>query len=253
MPVHVTSQGSVTVITLDRPEVRNAVDSEHAAALYDALLAFDADPTANVAVLAGAGGYFCSGADLHAVSTGSMRAEPPSVTGPAPMGPTRLELSKPVIAAVSGYAVAGGLELALWCDLRVLDPDAVMGVFCRRWGVPLVDGGTFRLARLIGRSRAMDLILTGRAVGAAEALAMGLANRVSGPGRSLEEALQLAEQIAALPQECLRSDRQSLLRTEGQDAATALGIEWEHGAQVLASARAGAERFAAGDGRHGRS
>ena len=173
MTVSTQRHGPVTVVTLDRPEVRNAVDTEHAQALFDAFTAFDADESAAVAVLHGAGGNFCAGADLGAVSAGTMRADPPGGDGPAPMGPTRLRLGKPVIAAVDGYAVAGGLELALWCDLRVADPEAVFGVFCRRWGVPLVDGGTIRLPRLIGQSRALDMILTGRPVAAAEALSIG--------------------------------------------------------------------------------
>src|SRR3954451_18698214 len=180
MSIAITNDGPVRVITIDRPEVRNAVDGEHATALYDGFLAFDRDDSAAVAVLYGAGGVFCAGADLGAVSRGEMpRPGPPDEDGRGPMGPTRLQLSKPVIAAVDGYAVAGGLELALWCDLRVADPQATFGVYCRRWGVPLIDGGTVRLPRLIGRSRALDLILTGRAVGAVEALTMGLVNRVS--------------------------------------------------------------------------
>lgn len=248
MTVHVEKRGPVTVVTLDRPEVRNAVDTEHAQALYAAFLGFDADDTADVAVLTGAGGTFCAGADLNAVSSGTMRAEPPSVDGPAPMGPTRLMLSKPVVAAVEGPAVAGGLELALWCDLRVIDPAAVLGVFCRRWGVPLIDGGTVRLPRLVGLSHALDLILTGRPVDAEEALRIGLANRVSAPGQALEEAVALATQIAAFPQTCLRHDR---LSAYGAGLDEALAVEWEHGVASLQEALDGAARFAGGEGRHG--
>lgn len=251
--VLVERRGPVTVVTIDRAEVRNAVDTPTAKALHAAFLAFEADPEAAVAVLTGAGGTFCAGADLKAVSSASMEVAPP--TGAAddlgPMGPSRLRLSKPVVAAVEGHAVAGGLELALWCDLRVADPAAVFGVYCRRWGVPLIDGGTIRLPALIGRSRAMDLVLTGRAVDAEEALAIGLANRVSAPGAALAEAVALAEQLAALPQACLRSDRASLLETEGMVESDALAAEWRHGEAVLVEAMAGAGRFADGAGRHG--
>lgn len=250
MTVLVEKRGPVTVVTIDRPGVRNAVDTPTARALHAAFLAFDADPSAAVAVLTGAGGTFCAGADLKAVSTGSMEVAPPTGAPDdlGPMGPSRLLLSKPVIAAVEGHAVAGGLELALWCDLRVADPDAVFGVFCRRWGVPLIDGGTVRLPRLIGQSQALDLILTGRAVGAEEALRMGLANRVSAPGAALEEAIALAEQLAAFPQACLRSDR---LSAYGPDLADDLKREWDLGAAVLLEAVSGAGRFASGEGRHG--
>ena len=251
MSVHVTRHGAVTVVTIDRPEVRNAVDTEHAQALYDAFLAFDADPDASVAVLTGAGGAFCAGADLKAVSTGTMKADPPGTDGPAPMGPSRLLLSKPVIAAVEGHAVAGGLELALWCDLRVADPDAVFGVFCRRWGVPLIDGGTIRLPRLIGQSHALDLILTGRPVGADEALRIGLANRVSAPGAALEEAVALAEQIAAFPQTCMQQDRLSSYEQHGLPLDRALDVEWVHGGRSLLEAMTGAARFRDGAGRGG--
>jgi enoyl-CoA hydratase len=241
------------VVTLDRPEVRKAVDTAHAKALHAAFLAFEADPDAAVAVLHGAGGTFCSGADLHAVSEGTMEVAPP--TGAAddlgPMGPTRLRLSKPVIAAVEGYAVAGGLELALWCDLRVADPGATFGVFCRHWGVPLIDGGTVRLGELIGRSRALDLVLTGRPVDAAEALSSGLVNQVSAAGAVLETAVELAGRIAAFPQACLRSDRASLLGSAGRSEADALAEEWRLGETVLLEAIAGASRFAEGAGRHG--
>jgi enoyl-CoA hydratase len=251
MSVDVEHRGAVTVVSINRPEVRNAVDTEHARALYDAFLAFDADPDASVAVLTGAGGTFCAGADLKAVSTGTMRADPPGTDGPGPMGPSRLLLSKPVIAAVEGYAVAGGLELALWCDLRVADPDATFGVFCRRWGVPLIDGGTIRLPRLIGHSVALDLILTGRPVGAEEALRIGLANRVSAPGGALEAAVALAEQIAAFPQTCLRQDRLSSYEQHGLPLDRAFDVEWVHGGRSLLEAASGAARFRDGAGRGG--
>jgi enoyl-CoA hydratase len=253
MSVHVERRGPVTVVTIDRPEVRNAVDTPTARALHAAFLEFDADAEASVAVLAGAGGTFCAGADLKAVSTASMEVAPP--TGEpddiGPMGPTRLRLSKPVIAAVEGFAVAGGLELALWCDLRVADPAATFGVFCRRWGVPLIDGGTIRLPELVGRSRALDLILTGRPVDADEALAMGLANRVSDPGQALEAAVALAESIAAFPQACMRSDRASVLTAAGRPEPEAIAAEWRLGEAVLLEAITGAARFAEGAGRHG--
>lgn len=251
MSVDVERRGAVTVVTINRPEVRNAVDSEHARELYDAFLAFDADESASVAVLTGAGGTFCAGADLKAVSAGTMKADPPGTDGPAPMGPSRLLLSKPVIAAVSGHAVAGGLELAAWCDLRVVDPDAVFGVFCRRWGVPLIDGGTVRLPRLIGLSQALDLILTGRPVTADEALRMGLANRVSAPGAALVEAVALAEQIAAFPQLCMRQDRLSAYEQHGLPLDRALDVEWVHGERSFVDALAGAARFRDGEGRGG--
>jgi enoyl-CoA hydratase len=245
--VTVTSDGPVTVVTIDRPDVRNAVDRETAEALLAAFEAFDADDSQSVAVLHGAGGTFCSGADLKAMD---QRVEP---HGPGPMGPTRLELSKPVIAAVEGYAVAGGLELAIWCDLRVAARDASFGVFCRRWGVPLIDGGTVRLPRLVGTGRALDLVLTGREVGAVEAERMGLVNWVVEPGTALEEALSVAFMLAELPQDCLRSDRLALLRGEGADTATAMRGEFELGVATIAGGGAaiGAARFAAGAGRGG--
>jgi len=247
MTVRVERHGPVTVVTLDRAEVRNAVDTEHATALYEALLAFDADDDAAVAVLHGAGGTFCAGADLKAVAAGTMQIAPPEESDKGPMGPTRLLLGKPVIAAVEGHAVAGGLELALWCDLRVADPAAVFGVYCRRWGVPLIDGGTVRLPRLIGQSRALDLTLTGRAVDAAEAFQMGLANRVSAPGQALKEAMRLAEQLAAFPQTCLRQDRLSVHEQHGMQPDAAMANEWTHGMTSLAAdAVTGAGRFAAG-------
>jgi enoyl-CoA hydratase len=252
MPVRTDRRGPVTVVTLDRPEARNAVDAPHAAALTEAFEAFDADDAAAVAVLHGAGGTFCAGADLKAAAAGELDVGAPG-EGPAGMGPTRLLLGKPVIAAVEGHAVAGGLELALWCDLRVADPGAVFGVYCRRWGVPLVDGGTVRLPRLVGMSHALDLVLTGRGVDAAEAHRMGLANRVSEPGRCLDEAVELATSLAAFPQTCLRQDRLSVHRQAGLGLDDALAQEWEHGVRSLQDgALDGAARFAGGRGRGGR-
>jgi enoyl-CoA hydratase len=250
--VQVERSGVVTTITIDRPDVRNAVDGPTAAELADAFRAFDADGEAAVAVLTGAGGVFCAGADLKAIGTDRMNRMRPD--GDGPMGPTRMSLSKPVLAAVHGHAVAGGLELALWCDLRVADTTAVFGVFCRRWGVPLIDGGTVRLPRLIGQSRAMDLILTGRPVDAEEALAIGLANRVVPAGEAVTAAQELARQLAAFPQACLRGDRRSAYGQWGQAESAALATEF--GAAVgdgeLASeAVSGASRFAGGAGRHG--
>ncbi|GAA1312257.1 crotonase/enoyl-CoA hydratase family protein [Pseudonocardia xinjiangensis] len=248
--VRVERTAPVTTVFLHRPARRNAVDGATAAALADAFRAFDADDEAAVAVLHGEGGVFCAGADLTAV--GTERGNRVAPDGDGPMGPTRLRLSKPVIAAVSGYAVAGGLELALWCDLRVADETAVFGVFCRRWGVPLIDGGTVRLPRLIGTSRAMDLILTGRPVDAAEALAIGLANRVVPAGEALAAAQELAAQLAGLPQPCLRHDRLSVLDQEGLSEADALAVEFAHGQVSLAAdALDGAARFTNGAGRHG--
>lgn len=249
--VDVTSRGPLTVVTIDRPKRRNAVDSKTARALLDAFAAFEADDGASVAILTGAGGAFCAGADLMALSEGDKR--PVTLDGPGPMGPTRMELSKPVIAAIEGHAVAGGLELALWCDLRVAATDAVLGVYCRRFGVPLVDGGTIRLARLIGQSRALDLLLTGRGVGGPEALDMGLVNRLAPPGGALAAAVDLAKEIAAHPQVCLRNDRRSLLDQWGMDERSALVREAELGRLTIASGESieGAARFASGAGRHG--
>ncbi|MGB9995475.1 crotonase/enoyl-CoA hydratase family protein [Streptomyces pseudogriseolus] len=249
MPVRIQRRGAVTTVVLSRPEARNAVDGPTAAELADAFRAFEADDEARAAVLWGEGGTFCAGADLKAL--GTERANRVAEDGDGPMGPTRLRLSKPVIAAVSGHAVAGGLELALWCDLRVAEEDAVFGVLCRRWGVPLIDGGTVRLPRLIGASRAMDMILTGRPVPAAEAYAMGLANRVVPVGRGRAEAEELAASLARFPQACLRSDRASVLEQEGLDEEAALKAELRHGAAVLAGSLEGAARFASGAGRHG--
>jgi enoyl-CoA hydratase len=248
--VRVEKQGPVTTVILDRPSSRNAVDRETAAALAEAFRAFEADADAAVAVLTGAGGTFCSGADLKAVAEGDgNRVEP---EGDGPMGPTRLELDKPVIAAISGYAVAGGLELALWCDLRVAEESAVLGVFCRRWGVPLIDGGTVRLPRLIGLSRALDLILTGRPVPAPEALDMHLVHRVVPDGTAREAAEALANEIAAFPQGCLRGDRRSARASVSLPFDEAMANEFREGLAALRTeAAGGARRFTAGAGRHG--
>jgi enoyl-CoA hydratase len=247
--VRVERDGAVATVLLSRPETRNAVDGPTAAALAQAFRETEADESVAVVVLHGEGGVFCSGADLTAI--GSARGNVVGPDGDGPMGPTRMRLTKPVIAAIDGYAVAGGLELALWCDLRVASADAVFGVFCRRWGVPLIDGGTVRLPRLIGTSRAMDLVLTGRAVAADEALAIGLVNRVVEPGTSLPAARSLAGELAALPQTCLRQDRLSLLEQEGLSEPAALARELEHGMVSLTEAAAGLDRFRAGAGRHG--
>jgi len=275
MPVRVEKQGHVTSVIHSRPEARNAVDRAHAEALAAAFAEFERDENARAAVLFGEGGNFCAGADLKAVATarGNRVAPPRSVTAgsdPAvtlpvadraasevdksgPMGPTRMQLSKPVIAAVAGYAVAGGLELALWCDLRVVEQDAIFGVFCRRWGVPLVDGGTIRLPRIVGQGRALDMILTGRPVGAEEALRIGLADRVVANGSARAAAEQLAAEIAAFPQRCLRADRRSALEQWSLPEAGALANEFRHGSAVIESGETqrGAARFAAGAGRHG--
>lgn len=249
MSVNVVRNGPVTTVILDRPHARNAVDGPTAMALYEAFEEFDRDDSAAVAVLWGDHGTFCAGADLKAIGTAD--SNPTHRVGPGPMGPTRMILSKPVIAAVSGYAVAGGLELALWCDLRVVEEDAVFGVFCRRWGVPLIDGGTVRLPRLVGQSRAMDMILTGRAVDAHEALAMGLANRVVPNGQSRSAAEELAAELACSPQGCMRSDRLSALHQWGHSQAEALDFEFGSLARVAAESIDGARRFADGAGRHG--
>ena len=243
--------GAVTIVTIDRPEARNAVDGPTAAALADAFRRFDTDDSSPVAVLTGAGGTFCAGADLKGVSQG--RGNRVTEDGDGPMGPSRMLLSKPVLAAVEGYAVAGGLELAAWCDLRVAARDAVFGVFCRRWGVPLIDGGTIRLARLLGHSHALDLILTGRGVSGDEAERMGLANRLVDPGTALAEAIKLAHELERFPQRCLRSDRLSSYEQWTLDLPAALLNETRRGLEVVASGEtgAGAARFAAGAGRHG--
>ena len=247
--VRVERTGPVTTVVLNRPEARNAVNGPTAAALVAAFEEFDNDDTTSVAVLWGDNGTFCAGADLKAFGTPDANAV--HRTGPGPMGPTRMVLCKPVIAAVSGYAVAGGLELALWCDLRVAEEDAVFGVFCRRWGVPLIDGGTVRLPRLIGQSRAMDMILTGRPVDAAEARAIGLANRVVPKGQAREQAEELAAQLAELPQQCMRSDRLSALAQWGMSEADAIDYEFASISRVASEAMEGSRRFAAGAGRHG--
>jgi enoyl-CoA hydratase len=249
--LEVEQRGPVTVVTIDRPEARNAVDASTAAALRQAFLNFDDNADASVAVLTGAGGTFCSGADLKALARGERR--PVEDDGPGPMGPTRDKLGKPVIAAIEGYAVAGGLELALWCDLRVAAANAVLGVFCRRFGVPLVDLGTVRLPRLIGHSRAMDLILTGRAVAAEEALSIGLVNRVVAPGSALDAAVELATELACMPQACLRADRLSAIEQWELDDAHAAANEARHGRSAIASGESttGSLRFANGEGRAG--
>jgi enoyl-CoA hydratase len=251
MNVTVTSQDNIAIVTLQRPHVRNAVDRSTAAELADAFRAFDQDANLEVAILTGAGGHFCAGADLKALASSEGNRMSPD--GDGPMGPTRMLLSKPVVAAVEGYAVAGGLELALWCDLRVAASNAVFGVFCRRFGVPLVDGGTIRLTRLIGQSHAIDLILTGRAVSGEEALRMGLANRIAQPGRALDTALDLARLIASFPPRCMRSDRLSVYEQWPLDLPSALSNEFRRGSEVVASGetRGGATRFAHGAGRHG--
>lgn len=264
MTVRVEKLGEVTVVTLARPEVRNAVDAAHARELYEAFMAFDADATARVAVFHGAHGHFCAGWDLQA---GAKLLDAPPVDDPAglaalefkvedvqpqgPMGPSRLLLSKPVIAAVSGAAVAGGMELALWCDMRVLEADAYFGVYCRRFGVPLIDGGTVRLPRLIGMGHAMDLILTGRKVEAAEALQMGLCNRVVPTGEAREAAIELAQQLARFPQPTMLADRQSAYAQWDLPLQEALHQEWERGKHCIAEGMQGAARFSAGQGRHG--
>jgi len=247
--VRVEREGPVTTVVIDRPARRNAIDGPTAAALADAFREFDADASAAVAVLHGAGGVFCAGADL--IEVGSARGNQVADEGDAPMGPTRAVLSKPVIAAISGHAVAGGLELALWCDLRVADETAVFGFFERRWGVPLIDGGTVRLPRLIGLSRALDLILTGRAVDAQEALAIGLANRLVAAGESLGAAQELARALARFPQRCMREDRLSAIEQQGMSEHQAFANELAHGRRSLTDVADGLERFRAGAGRHG--
>jgi enoyl-CoA hydratase len=249
--VRVADDGPVRVITIDRPDRRNAVDSHTAAVLLDTFVAFDDDDALHVAVLTGAGGVFCAGADLKALADGDRR--PVSDDGPGPMGPTRLRLTKPVIAAIEGPAVAGGLELALWCDLRVVAEDAVLGVYCRRFGVPLVDLGTVRLPRLIGHSRAMDLMLTGRGIDGVEAERIGLANRVVERGGALAAAVALAHDLASLPQRCMRNDRLSAIEQWDLDEVAATRNEAVRGRDTIASGEtlAGAARFAAGAGRGG--
>lgn len=261
--VKIEQQDGITVVTLDRPDVRNAVDSDTAKRLHAAFIAFDDDPRQRVAVFHGAHGHFCAGWDLQ---FGARMAQQPGGAGVladldfdaanpralAPMGPTRLLLSKPVIAAVSGAAVAGGMELALWCDLRVMEEDAYFGVYCRRFGVPLIDGGTVRLPRLVGMGHAMDLILTGRKVEAAEALQMGLANRVVAPGTAREAGIALAQQLAKFPQATMLADRMNAYEQWGKPLGEALHAEWERGKPRIGDALQGAGRFAGGEGRHGK-
>jgi enoyl-CoA hydratase len=262
-PVRVESVGPVTVVTLDRPEVRNAVDGETARALYDAFLAFEQDANARVAVFHGANGHFCAGWDLQAAAAlarqqagGSALAGLDFSVGElntrGPMGPSRLLLSKPVIAAVAGAAVAGGTELALWCDLRVMEEDAFFGIYCRRFGVPLIDGGTVRLPRLVGLGQAMDLILTGRKVEAAEALQIGLANRVVPKGAARDAAIELALQLAKFPQATMLADRRNAYEQWDKPLNEALHGEWERSKHRLGDALEGAGRFASGEGRHGK-
>jgi enoyl-CoA hydratase len=249
-PVNTELIGTTFVVAINRPEVRNAVNGDVATALAEAFRAFEANEEAKVAVLAGEGGTFCAGADLKAIATpGANRVR---ADGDGPMGPTRMALSKPVIAAIDGHAVAGGMELALWCDLRVMEEDAILGVFCRRWGVPLIDGGTVRLPRIVGAGRALDLILTGRAVGATEALAIGLVNRVVEKGFARTAALDLAEEIASFPEVCMREDRLSMYEGLGRTEAEAMAIEFTHGSTSLrADMRENVSRFVSGEGRHG--
>jgi enoyl-CoA hydratase len=265
MSIHVEKDGEVTIVTLDRPDVRNAVDSDHARALYEAFLAFDADDSAKVAVFHGAHGHFCAGWDLQfgakmlretqggdAPVFADLDFEAEDHHPAGPMGPSRLLLSKPVIAAVSGAAVAGGMELALWCDMRVMEEDAYFGVYCRRFGVPLIDGGTVRLPRLVGLGHAMDLILTGRKVEPAEALQIGLCNRVVPRGTAREAALALARQLAAFPQTTMRADRLSAYTQWDLPLPQALKQEWDRGRECISEGLQGAARFAGGQGRHGR-
>ena len=251
MTVSYEETSRVAIVRIERPEVRNAVDSATARALADAFRRFDADPRLSVAILTGAGGHFCAGADLKAFARGDQRKL--AEQGDGPMGPTRMRLSKPVIAAVEGYAVAGGCELALWADLRVASESAIFGIFCRRFGVPLVDLGTIRLPRLIGHSRAMDLILTGREVRAQEAFDIGLANRLVPAGRALDASIELAGQIAGFPQTCMRNDRLSAIEQWGQDEDAAMRNELRHGLTSINSGEtaAGAADFSRGAGRHG--
>ena len=253
MTVHAERHDRVLVVSIDRPESRNAVDGATAQSLHDTFAAFDEDDGLDGAVLTGAGGTFCSGADLKAVGSGRGNRIEQDMTRPGPLGCTRLQLSKPVVAAVEGHAVAGGLELALWCDLRVASTSAVFGVFCRRWGVPLVDGGTVRLPRIVGQGRALDMILTGRAVSGPEALSWGLVNRICEPGQALEVAVELATSLTSFPQLCLRSDRASVHEQWGLQLPAAMANEVAHGLVPVRAGEtvAGAARFAAGAGRHG--
>jgi enoyl-CoA hydratase len=252
IPVSFEAEETTAIVTINRPEVRNAVSPEVSRELANAFRRFDQDQSLRVAILTGAGGCFCAGADLKVVATG--QGNRVTEEGDGPLGCSRMLLSKPVIAAVEGYAVAGGIELALWCDMRVAARDAVFGVFCRRWGVPLIDGGTIRLPRLIGMSNAMDLILTGRGVSGEEALRMGLVNRLTDKGKALESAKELAHQLGQFPQNCLRSDRMSAYECWNMPLKQALVNEYHHGIQTIRSGetREGAQRFSSGAGRHGK-
>ncbi|MCH8498150.1 MAG: crotonase/enoyl-CoA hydratase family protein [Marinobacter sp.] len=248
------SRGDIFIVTINRPAVRNCVDRQTADALAAAFRQFDSSPTLNIAILTGSGGHFCAGADLKAVASGNPgRMNRLETEGDGPMGPSRMQLSKPVIAAIEGYCVAGGLELAAWCDLRVAAETATFGVFCRRFGVPLIDGGTVRLPRLIGMSQAMDMILTGRAVAADEAHRIGLANRLVPAGKALDAAIELARQLTAFPQQCLRNDRMSAYQQWQLDEPQALANEFQHGLRTLHSGETtlGASQFSGGKGRHG--
>lgn len=253
MNVHTETKGKVCIITINRPDVKNAVDRETAQQLADAFRKFENDDQLHVAVLHGEGGDFCAGADLKALSNDEGNNLNTNMEEDGPMGPSRMHLSKPVIASVAGYAVAGGLELAMWCDLRVMEDDATFGVFCRRFGVPLIDGGTQRLPRLIGMSHALDLILTGRPVGAEEAMHMGLANRITETGKAKQEAIKLAETITAFPQVCMRSDRDAVYQGFDQDVVKGMQLEFQNGLNVINSGetKKGATRFSDGQGRHG--
>ena len=252
MKVLTEKQGNVFVVTIDRADARNAIDNETAQLLYDAFTSFEDDTDLRVAVLYGEGGHFCAGADLKALSSGVFNRLDPE--GSAPLGPTRLRLSKPVIAAVSGYAVAGGLELAIWCDMRIVEKSAVFGVFCRRWGVPLIDGGTVRLARIIGQGRTLDMVLTGRPVGAEEAFQIGLANRVVPDGKVLESAIELAEEISRHPQTCMRNDRLSMYESFDLPYNDAMKNEFKRGMDSINSGELldGVNRYKTGEGRHGK-
>jgi enoyl-CoA hydratase len=251
--VRIEKRGSVTTVILSRPEVRNAVDPTTARVLSDAFRAFETDQEASVAVFFGKHGTFCAGADLKAIARSDKQIIRSVFEGDGPMGPTRMALSKPVIAAIAGYAVAGGLELALWCDLRVMEEDAILGVFNRRWGVPLIDGGTVRLPRIVGLGRALDLIITGRPVGAQEALSMGLVNRLAPKGKAREEAEKLAHEISLFPQDCLNTDRMSACNQWDLPLKEALRDEFEKGFPMIeAGGRAGASRFVGGAGRGGK-
>ena len=253
MKLRTEVRDDVFIVTINRPEVRNCIDRETAEALAEAFSGFDADDSLKVAVLTGEGGYFCAGADLKEASSGGEKTNNVKLEGDGPMGPTRMLLSKPVIAAVEGFAVAGGLELSVWCDLRVAARDAIFGVYCRRWGVPLVDGGTIRLPRLIGQSHAMDMILTGRGVSCDEAVAMGLVNRLVEPGEALPAAIELAREIRSFPQLCMRNDRRSVINQWNLGMDDALEEETRLGLEVIRSGETqeGARRFTKGAGRHG--